>query len=341
MLRFFNEASIDPRVEIIYVTLYRVASDSRIVSALINASKNGKRVVVFVELKARFDEANNIKWSKRMKRAGVKIIESIPGLKVHAKLALIKRRTGARNEFYGLLSTGNFNETTARIYTDQILMTANESILKEVEQLFKILKKKKTIDQNFHFKKLLVGHFNLQQRFIELIDREIHYAKAGKAAWIKIKFNNLEEEVLISKLYEASCAGVTISLIVRGICCLVPGRKDVSENITVTRIVDRYLEHGRIFIFGNDDSPDVFLGSADWMNRNIYRRIEVCFPVEDELLRKQLMDIVNIQLQDNVQAVAIDERCDNVEKTTTDFNDQVRSQLAIATMLSRGTQPTY
>ncbi len=335
VLRFFNEAAIDSSVSIIYVTLYRVASESRIVNALISAAKNGKKVVVFVELKARFDEANNIRWSKKMKAAGVKIIESIPGLKVHAKLALVKRKVGKGNELYGLLSTGNFNENTAQYYTDHILMTSNKLILSEAEILFRILRKRsKRINVGGQiFANLLVGQFNLQNRFIELIERETDHCKQGLPASITIKFNNLEDRILISKLYEASNAGVKISLIVRGICCLVPGVEGMSQNITVRRIVDRYLEHGRVFIFQNNTDPEVYLGSADWMNRNIYRRIEVCFPIRDQRLKSELIKLMDIQLNDTLQAVTIDEQCRNVPTTSEDLVESIQSQKVIGIVL--------
>lgn len=336
VLRFFNEAAIDPAVTKIYVTLYRVANHSRIVNALISAAKNGKRVTVFVELKARFDEANNIKWSKKMKAAGVRIIESIPGLKVHAKIALVKRKTGNGTEYLGLLSTGNFNENTAKFYTDHILFTASLPMLKEMETLFIFLKKKKRkIHQNkYHFDHLQVGFFNLQQRFIELIDREIQFVRSGKPASIKIKFNNLEDHKMIKKLYEASREGVDIELIVRGICCLVPGVPGLSERIKVIRIIDRYLEHGRIFIFGNGGFPEVYLGSADWMIRNLYRRIEVCFPIYDPNLRTELIDIVNIQLSDNCQAVAINKNGRNIAVRDSGKGIQRRSQELIRERLA-------
>jgi polyphosphate kinase len=335
ILRFFNEAAIDPAVTRIYVTLYRVASDSRIVNALISAAKNGKKVTVFVELKARFDEANNIRWSKKMKAAGVRIIESIPGLKVHAKLALVKRKNGERTQLLGLFATGNFNENTAHYYTDHILLTAAKPLLKEAEDLFRILRKgKKKKDLEKHkFDHLLVGQYNLQEHFIELIGREISNAKAGTPASIIIKFNNLEDKVLIENLYEASAAGVKISLIVRGICCLVPGVDGMSENITVRRIIDRYLEHGRVFIFHNNGDPEVYLGSADWMNRNIYRRIEVCFPVYEPELKKELMDIVDIQLKDNCQAVMIDELGNNLKIEKSVDEEVIRSQKEIGEMV--------
>ena len=314
ILRFFNEAAIDADVQEISVTLYRVASDSRIVNALISAALSGKKVRVMVELKARFDEANNIKWAKRMKAAGVEIIYSDKALKVHAKVALVKRLVNGRVKYAGLLANGNFNESTAAFYTDHILMTTNSAMLREMELLFIFLGKKAKTSDNYpvEFKHLLVAQFNLQQRFLELIDREIAYAKEGLPAAITIKMNNLEERILISKLYEASQAGVKIFLIVRSICCIIPGVKEMSENITVRRIVDRYLEHGRIFIFNNNNTPEVFMGSADWMNRNIYRRIEVCFPVYDPKIRNEITAIIDLQLKDNVQAVMLSSELQNV-----------------------------
>ncbi|NTE01460.1 polyphosphate kinase 1 [Agrobacterium tumefaciens] len=314
VLRFFNEAAIDDAVKEIYVTLYRVASDSKIVNALISAAKNGKKVTVLVELKARFDEANNIKWAKKMKSVGVDIIYSVTALKVHAKVALVKREVAGRMHYLGLFATGNFNESTASFYTDHILMTAHKEMLREVELLFIFLAKrvKPTSADLIPFQHLLVAQFNLQQAFLQLIEREIEHAKQGKPAAMTIKMNNLEEKVLINKLYEASQAGVKIEMMVRSICRLIPGVKGMSENIKVTRIVDRYLEHGRIFIFHNLGKNDVYLGSADWMNRNIYRRIEVCFPIYDEQIKKEILEIINIQKQDNVQAVLIDDQMENV-----------------------------
>lgn len=304
VLRFFNEAANDLYVTEIYATLYRVAEHSRIVSALMTAARNGKKVVVMVELKARFDEANNIKWAKQMKAAGVKIIYSNLDLKVHAKIALVKRMVTGNDQSVGLMATGNLNENTARFYTDQILLTAHQPILKELELLFGFLSKSKkapAADDYIDFQYLLVAQFNLMDRFLGLIDREIEQAKNGRSAGITIKLNNLEEKTLIAKLYEASEAGVVIKLIIRGICCLVPGLKGLSENISVTRIVDRYLEHGRIFIFENNGEPEFFMGSADWMNRNIYSRIEVCFPIFDPELKRLLSTIINLQLNDDVQ----------------------------------------
>ncbi|UKT65106.1 polyphosphate kinase 1 [Pedobacter mucosus] len=314
ILRFFNEAAIDADVKEIYVTLYRVASDSKIVNALISAAKNGKKVTVLVELKARFDEANNIKWAKKMKSAGVNIIYSVTALKVHAKVALVKRKDGDRMHYSGLFSTGNFNESTASFYTDHVLMTANKEMLREVELLFIFLAKKvkPSAAEFIQFNYLLVAQFNLQNTFLDSIDREIANAKLGKPAGITIKMNNLEEKILINKLYEASQAGVKIEMIVRSICRLIPGVKGMSENIKVTRIVDRYLEHGRIFIFHNLGENSIYLGSADWMNRNIYRRIEVCFPIYDPKIKQEILDIIEIQKLDNVQAVTINEHMNNI-----------------------------
>jgi len=304
VLRFFNEAATDPSVEEIYVTLYRVATNSIIVSALSTAAKNGKKVTAMVELKARFDEANNIKWAKRMKAAGVRIIYSSLDLKVHAKVALVKRRIAEKIQYLGMLATGNLNETTAKFYTDHILLTAHQPMLIELELLFGFLSKKKKVpaaEDQINFEHLLVAQFNLKNKFLSLVQREIDHAAQGFPAEITIKMNNLEERVLISKLYEASQAGVKIKLIVRGICCLIPGVAGLSENIEVLRIVGRYLEHGRIFIFHNNGDEAIFMGSADWMNRNIYSRIEVCFPVYDPRVKQMLLEIVNLQQDDTAQ----------------------------------------
>jgi polyphosphate kinase len=335
ILRFFNAAALDEKVEEIYITLYRVARDSRIVNALINAVSAGKKVTVLVELKARFDEANNIKWANRLKAAGADIIYSVTALKVHAKVALVKRKINDRSQYYGLLATGNFNENTAAFYTDHILMTANKDILREIELLFIFLAKreKPKSPDLIKFEHLLVAQFNLQNRFFDLIDREMAHAKKGHPSSIIIKLNNLEEHKLIAKLYDASQAGVKVQLIVRSICRLIPGVKGMSENITIKRIVDRYLEHGRIFIFGNNGKPEVYMGSADWMNRNIYRRIEVCFPIYDEQIRAQLIDIVNLQLADNVQAVMLNDKIENISIKTS--KPAIRSQYEVHTYLSK------
>ncbi len=308
ILRFFNEAAIDPSVMAITVTLYRVATDSYIANALISAAKNGKDVTVFVELKARFDEANNLNWAKRMKAAGVRIVYSIPGMKVHAKMALIKRKHGWKAEYLGLLSTGNFNESTARFYTDHLLLTTHPGITREMDLLFSyLLSRNQPEDYHFmRFDNLMVARFNMMDRLKSLIRREIAHKQAGKDARITLKLNNLQEKELIRTLYEASNAGVEIDLIIRGICTLMPGVAGMSERITVRRIVDRYLEHGRVYIFHNDGDPEVFMGSSDLMDRNLHRRIEVLFPLYSPELKKEMMDLVALQLQDNTQAVLPD-----------------------------------
>lgn len=331
VLRFFNEAAIHPDITHSFLTMCRVASDSKIINALLSAAHNGKKVTVLVELKARFDEANNIKWAKQLKKAGVEVLYTREDLKVHAKVALLKFRDGATpQKRAGLLATGNLNESTARFYTDHILLTSNDDLLRELELLFGVFSGS-VVKKNVSFEELLVAQFNLQERFVALIDREISHAQQGKTACITIKLNNLEERVLINKLYEASNAGVTVQLIVRGICCLVPGVPGQSERIQVKRIVDRYLEHGRIFIFDNAGATDVYLGSADWMNRNIYRRVEVCFPLKEDRLKRQIMDLIALQWSDDVAAVGLAAQDMNAPL---EERSKIRSQQEIYTLLS-------
>ncbi len=294
--------------------MYRVAGDSRIAQALISAARSGKQVTVFVELKARFDEANNIRWAKEDEGSRRKDHLQYPGAESTCQSGPGKEEAGIRTRYYGLLATGNFNESTARFYTDHVLFTAHKGILRELELLFIFLAKRRKPEQEDRIepRHLLIAQFNLQQRFLDLIDREIGNAQQGRAASIEIKLNNLEEEVLIKKLYEASAAGVTVRLIVRSICRIMPGVPGMSENITVHRIVDRYLEHGRVFIFHNNGQEEMYMGSADWMNRNIYRRIEVCFPVYDEQIKAEIREIIKLQLNDRVAAVALDEQGNNI-----------------------------
>lgn len=307
ILRFFNEAAIDPAVTEIFVTLYRVAADSHIANALISAARNGKKVTVFVELKARFDEANNLRWSKKMKEAGVKIINSIPGLKVHAKTGLVIRKEDGNQRSYSVMATGNFNETTGRFYTDHVLFSSKEEFGKELQSLFAYLQSRQQPEEygKLKFQHLLVSQFNMIDRFNELIEREIRNAAEGKPARIIIKLNNMQEREMITKLYEASNAGVKVDLLVRSICCVAPGVEGQSENIVVRRIVDRYLEHPRIFVFENGGDPEYYMGSADWMNRNLHSRIEVCFPLYEKSLCDEIRNILEIQLRDNVKAVIL------------------------------------
>lgn len=307
ILSFFNQAAIDPQVEEVFIVLYRVATDSLIVNALISAARNGKKVTVFMELKARFDEANNILWSKRMSQAGIRIIYSIPEIKVHSKIALVIKNNQTKRQSYSILSTGNFNEVTARIYTDHTLLTTDETINREVYALFQFLKqrKKPEISSDLVFRKLLVSQFNMTEAFERLVKNEIKKARNGLKGRIRIKLNNLEEPRMIALLCKASQAGVRIQLIVRGICCLVPGLNNVSEHIEVRRIVDRYLEHSRIFVFGEGADATVIMGSSDWMTRNLLRRIEVCVTIEDPLCKKELLDYFQIQWKDNDKAVRL------------------------------------
>ena len=323
ILRFFNEAAINKDVEEIWISVYRVAKTSRILHALMSAARNGKKVTVFVELKARFDEENNIRWAKELKKAGVHVLYSLPNLKVHAKIGLVKRRRGKDESgtYFGLLSTGNLNEITAGVYADHLLLTANQHISKELAQVFSILSDRNRAlhptSSSYKFNHLLVAQFNLVETFEALVDREIANAKNGLQARIIIKLNNLEEKGMINKLYEASQAGVKVSLIVRSICRLIPGVQGMSENITVKRIVDRYLEHSRVFIFHNQAQEVMYLGSADWMKRNLYKRIEVCFPIYDQDIKNEIKDLITIQLADDTFAVTLNEHLENVPITPT------------------------
>ncbi|MDB5193204.1 MAG: polyphosphate kinase 1, partial [Segetibacter sp.] len=307
VLSFFNQAAVDTAVTEIYITLYRVAAESHVVNALISAAKNGKKVTAFIELKARFDEANNIKWSKAMREAGVKIIYSIPHIKVHSKIALIKKVTKGETLSYAILSTGNFNETTAQFYTDHVLMTSDPLVVNELYQLFKFLQKdyKEPDKAKLRFDKLLVSQFNMNEQFEKLIDQEILKLRSGQKGLIRIKVNNLEEPCMISLLYKASQAGVKVNLIVRGICCLIPSIIGISENITVIRLVDRFLEHTRLFIFGTSNTTEVIMGSADWMTRNLYHRIEVCVAIKNSDCKKELIDYFEIQWSDTDKAVTL------------------------------------
>jgi polyphosphate kinase len=304
VINFFEKAAVDPLVTHIKVIQYRVAKNSRIVNALINAVQHGKQVAVFVEIKARFDEAANLEWGEKMEKAGVRVYYSFPGLKVHAKLALVRRIEDGKAQLYAYLATGNFHEETAKVYSDFSLFTVDPRLTGEVGQVFRIVENIQS-DQ-LEFKHLLVGKHNLRQGYYQLIEREIAAAKKGLPASMIIKMNSLEDKDMIKKLYLASQAGVKIKLIIRGICCLVSGIKGRSENIEVISIVDRFLEHARVMIFHNGGEEEVYLSSADWMERNLSYRIEASFPVYDPDLKKEIMDVMNLQLSDNVKARVID-----------------------------------
>ena len=330
VLRFFNEAAIDPLVYSIQVTLYRIATDSLIANALISAARNGKRVTVFVEVKARFDEANNLRWAEEMERAGVTIIYSMPGVKVHAKVALVRRRHPGlkkkdKPQAFAYFSTGNFNEVTATIYTDQGLFTAHAGLANELADVFRFLKKQTPVE---HLKHLLVAPFNLQTRYLALIDREIQAARQGQEARLTIKLNGLEEQTMIDKLYEANQAGVRVTLLIRGICCLVPDVPGLSEGMVVVRLVDQHLEHSRVAVFHNGGQPAIYLASADWMNRNLYHRIEVGFPIYDPRLQQELLKLIDLQLHDTAKARRIDEHGQN-QPIPTRNEPAIRAQVAM------------
>ncbi|MEP7251576.1 MAG: polyphosphate kinase 1 [Ginsengibacter sp.] len=334
VLSFFNQAAIDAEVTDIFITLYRVAEESHIINALISAAKNGKNVTAFIEIKARFDEANNIKWSKIMKDAGVKIIYSIPDIKVHSKIALVRKKRGAAKQSFAILSTGNFNEITAQFYTDHVLMTTDSEICSELLKLFKFLQSKKLPKETkgLKFNSLLVAQFNMIDELEALINSEIVKAGRGEPALIRIKVNNLEEPYFIELLYKASQAGVKIDLIVRSICCLVPGLPGESGNITVRRIIDRYLEHSRILFFGTDDNFEAIMGSADLMTRNLRHRIEVYVKIKKEQCKMELLEYFKIQWSDNDKAVMLlpDLQQQSVEGDTT---NKINAQQSIYNFL--------
>ena len=309
VLRFFNQAADDPDVKEIHTTQYRVASNSAIVRALIRAAQKGKKVSVFVEIKARFDEANNLHSAREMERAGVEIRYSLPGLKVHAKIALALREEEGAMRGYAFLSTGNFNEKTARIYADHGLLTADPALTGELRQVIQHLHQP---DFKPSFQKLLVAQFNMRDTFEALIDQEIANHNAGKSARILIKINNLEDKRMIKKLYEASQGGVQVDLLIRGICRLRPGLPDLSENIRVIRIVDQFLEHARVFVFHQEGKEMMYLASADWMTRNLSRRIEVGFPIHSPQFKAEILEVLHLQLTDNVKAAQLNTNLENI-----------------------------
>ena len=311
---FLREAALDPKVKSVKITIYRLAKNSQVVNSLINAVKNGKQVTVQIELQARFDEESNIRYAEQLKAEGVKVIFGVRGLKVHSKICVIERKEGKELKRYGFISTGNFNETTAKIYTDYTLFTANQEILKEVNKVFNFF------DTNYNvqkFKHLIVSPHYTKKQLKHLIDEEIKNAKAGKEAYIKLKMNNITSYKMIDKLYEASRAGVKIQMIVRGICCLVPGIEGMSENIEVISIVDKFLEHPRLFIFANGGNPKFYISSADWMTRNILFRVEVGCPIYDKAIQQELIDTFEISWEDNVKARIINEAQDNTYRPHT------------------------
>ena len=304
-LNFLREAANDKEVISIKMTLYRVAKHSKIVEYLIDAAENGKEVLVLVELKARFDEENNIEWSRRLEDAGCRVIYGLDGYKVHSKLCLVTRKSEGQVEYYTQIGTGNYNEKTARLYTDLSFMTANVEIGLEAAKVFQALSMEETVDNVQH---LLVAPRCLQNKVLSMIDEEIACAKEGKEAYIGLKMNSLTDKKIIDKLIEASQAGVKIDMVIRGICCLIPGVKGKTENIQVRSIVGRFLEHSRIYIFGTQEREKVYIASADFMTRNTLRRVEVAAPVYDKDLKMQLEEMFITMLSDNQKARQEDSR---------------------------------
>lgn len=322
-IRILQEAAVSKEVESIKITLYRLARESKVVRALIGAARNGKKVTVVIELLARFDEASNINWSKRMQEAGIKVIFGVEGLKVHSKIVHIGMKRGAD---IACISTGNFHEGNARTYTDCMLMTASRRLVKDVDSVFGFIERPYT---PVRFKELLVSPNEMKNRFVALINNEIKNRKSGKPAYIKIKINHITDPVMVEKLYEASCAGVDIDLLVRGNCSLVPGIPGVSDHIRIAGIIDRYLEHSRIFVFAAGGEERVFIGSADWMPRNLDNRVEVVTPVYDPEVKEEMKRIVDFGLRDTLQARIVDGEGKNLFKQPDEGGQPFRSQEAL------------
>ncbi|HXC04622.1 MAG TPA: polyphosphate kinase 1, partial [Bacteroidia bacterium] len=314
IIDLLREASIDPKVISIRTTLYRAARNSNVMNALINAVKNGKEVTVVVELQARFDEENNIYWANRLQEEGARVIFGVPGLKVHSKLVLIERREESKNVRYAHIGTGNFNEQTAKVYSDKSLLTSDPRITSEVEQLFTFFSDNLKTGS---FRHLLVAPFNMRKKFLQLINTEIENARKKKKSGITIKMNSLTDPELIRKLYEASNAGVPIKLIIRGICSLVTETEGFSQNIEAVSIVGRYLEHARVFIFCNGGEEKYFISSADWMIRNLDHRSEVAVPIYSKEIQKEMRDVIQLQLNDNTKARILNRRQDNRTRAKT------------------------
>ena len=322
-IRVLQEAAVSKRVNSIKITLYRLAKESKVVKALIGAARNGKKVTVVIELLARFDEASNISWSKKMQDAGIKVIFGVEGLKVHSKITHIGMKSGPD---IACVSTGNFHEGNARMYTDCVLMTASRRLVNDVDAVFDFIERPYT---PIKFKELLVSPNEMKNKFITLINNEIKNRKAGKLAYIKIKINHITDPIMVEKLYEASQAGVDIDLVLRGNCSLVPGIPGVSSNIRITGIIDRYLEHSRIFIFAAGGEEKIFMGSADWMPRNLDNRVEVITPVYVPAIKGELKRIVDYGLKDTLQGRIVDGFGDNNFASLAENETPFRSQEAL------------
>ncbi|MDP5081860.1 MAG: polyphosphate kinase 1, partial [Winogradskyella sp.] len=308
IVKFLREAALDPKVKSIKITIYRLAQISHVASSLINAVKNGKKVTVSIELRARFDEEANINYAEQMQDEGVNMLFGVTGLKVHCKICVIEREENNKIVRYGFISTGNFNESTAKVYTDFTLLTANSKILKDVNKVFDFFEVNYKINR---YKHIIASPHYTKSKLFALIDKEIVSAKNGGDAYIKLKLNSISSYKMIDKLYEASRAGVKIQMIIRGLCCVVPGIKGMSENIEIISIIDKFLEHTRLYIFSNNNDPKIYISSADWMTRNIDNRVEVSCPIYDEDIKKELNDLYDICWNDNVKARIINETQDN------------------------------
>ncbi|MFD1613613.1 polyphosphate kinase 1 [Gelatiniphilus marinus] len=324
VVKFLREAALDPKVKTIKITIYRLAEISHVASSLINAAINGKTVTVSIELQARFDEQANINYAQQMKDEGVNLIFGVQGLKVHSKMCVIEREENNKLVRYGFISTGNFNESTAKIYTDHTLFTSDQRILKDVNKIFNFFEANYKI---FNYKHLITSPHHTQKSVFKLIDAEIEKVKQGKTGRIRLKMNSISSYVMIDKLYEASRAGVKIQMIVRGICCLIPGVQDMSENIEVISVVDKFLEHSRLYIFGEGSDCKVYISSADWMTRNIENRVEVSCPIYNKAIKQEIIDTFQISWSDNVKARLINTAQENEYRIND--NPKVRSQIAI------------
>ena len=325
VIRLLREAAIDPKVRVVKVTLYRLASQSRIISALVNAAKNGKDVTVFIELQARFDEANNIKWTNMLRAEGIRVIGGVPGLKVHSKLTLIRRDEGLEKLVdYCVVGTGNYHEGTAKLYTDYHLLTAQKRITKEVRKVFTFIE---SPYKQYNYKHLMVSPNSTRDGIYKLIDREIAHASAGREAKFWVKINSVSDHGMIAKLYEASAAGVSIRMVVRGINCIDFSDSSLSGNIEAVSIVDRFLEHTRAFCFHNNNQPEYFISSADWMTRNLNRRVEVTVPIYDEKIKRQLRDHFEILWKDNTKSRLFDANQSNAYRKLN--GPKIRAQLEL------------
>jgi polyphosphate kinase len=324
LTKFLREAALDPKVTTIKITLYRLAKNSQIISSLINAAKNGKKVIVQIELQARFDEATNISYAEQMQLEGIELIFGIKGLKVHSKVCVIERIENEKIKRYGFISTGNFNEVTAKVYTDITLFTSHQKILKDVTKIFEFFNINYRL---YRYKHLIVSPHYTRIRFNKLIDREITHALEGKQTYMKLKMNSLSDIEIINKLYDASNAGVKIQLEVRGICSLIPGVPGMSDNIEAISIVDNFLEHSRIYIFGNAGEPEVFISSADFMTRNLDGRVEVTCPIYDAEIKSELIDNFDLGWKGNVKARYHSEKLENKYRIRKENESVFRAQL--------------